>query len=70
MPQNAVLITALIMERPLCLDCIGTKTGLNDGAVQDYLKVMERVLRVRRDHDRCRACGAITAVVSTTPPSP
>jgi hypothetical protein len=65
MPQNAALITALIIERPLCLDCIAAKASLSDEEVRSALGAIERALEVQYgDPDRCRACGTVGPVVS------
>ena len=69
MADRLTQITSVIMERPLCLDCIGTKTNLNDAAVEDFLTVMARVIDIRQEHGRCEACGAFTDVVSIWKPS-
>jgi hypothetical protein len=63
-PEKSSLITALILERPMCTDCIGTKSTLIPEAVEAYLSVMSRVLRLHRGGGECSACGAITQVVS------
>ena len=65
MPANAALIAVLIMERPLCLECISTKAGLLAAAVSDYLTAIATHLELyRRESDRCRACGETRPVVA------
>ena len=63
-PEESSLITALILDRPLCIDCIGTKATLIPAAVESYLAIMSRVLRIDRAEGECSSCGATTLVVS------
>ena len=37
MPERAALIAALIVERPLCLECIEAKTGMDRSETDAYL---------------------------------
>ena len=55
--QHAALIAALILERPLCLDCIAAKAELTVSKVDEYFTVISRALPLRCVKDRCRACG-------------
>ena len=60
MPATAALITVLILERPLCVDCIATRAHITPRAVMTYLRKIGKALTVERaDDDRCRACGAV-----------
>ena len=70
MPESAVLLTALIVEHPLCLDCIAEKTGLRPNAVHTALSVIERVLRVHREAQACECCGAPGTVYVLRRPKP
>ena len=64
MMQHSALIAALILQRPLCLDCISAKAGLSTAEVDGYLHVIGRALELRRIEDRCRACGENATVFS------
>jgi len=64
MPEKAALITVLIVDRPLCLTCITTKSGLSIGEVESYLNIIKRMVDLRSGVDRCRACGEPTTVYS------
>jgi hypothetical protein len=64
MAHRAALITALILERPLCIRCIQEKSGLRPPSLRTTLSNIRTVLRVRREHGRCRACGIVTSIVS------
>lgn len=69
MPETAALITALILERPLCFTCIAEKADTSETAVEATLAIVAPVLQVHRDqHGQCRACGNAGAVVSLARP--
>jgi hypothetical protein len=62
-PANSAVIAILIMDRPLCLECLSTKTDLPLTEVDRYLGVIETSLQLdRHPHARCHACGIETAV--------
>ena len=68
--QNSALVTALILERPLCLRCIADKSGLKVEAAETVIAVIRRSLDVhRQDAARCHACGATAVVFSIHRPS-
>ena len=57
MPERAALMAVLILERPMCLDCMETKTGMDRHETEAYLQ------HLRRSHgDRCRMCGTVGTV--------
>jgi hypothetical protein len=63
MPERAALMAALIVERPLCLECLEAKTGMDRSETDAYLARIANVLQLRRSAgDRCRACGEIGRV--------
>lgn len=64
MPERAALIAVLIMERPLCVGCISSKSGLTAAEVESYLSTIQGTVEVQRGVDRCRACGTSTTVYS------
>ena len=65
MPQTAAVVTALILERPLCFACIAAKAGTSETGVEATLARITPVIELDRDHDgRCRACGNGGLVVS------
>ena len=68
MPEKSALITALLLDRRMCIDCIGVKASLANPAVEGYLAVMARVLRVERTQGECGACGNTTTVISMERP--
>src|SRR5215470_10362517 len=54
MPEHAALIAVLIMERPLCVSCISSKTGLTHGEIESYLARIENTVDVKQALDSCR----------------
>ena len=59
MPAKTALITALIVGRPLCADCIALRAIVSVTEIQAYLDSISTYLTVQRgDDDRCRTCGA------------
>lgn len=64
MPEASALIAALILERPMCLECIVMRapvTGEKDA--EEHLNIIARAVRLRREKSgRCRACGVTTPV--------
>jgi len=55
MPERAALIAVLIIDCPLCVDCIAAKSEISLAGVKGYLK---------RSEGRCRACGSVGNVFS------
>jgi hypothetical protein len=69
MPEQPVVLAALILERPLCLSCIAKKTGtVSASALETMLEHIRRVLTIDRQRGRCRACGLATMVMSVERP--
>jgi hypothetical protein len=60
MPDRAS-IAALILDRPVCLECIATKATLTLLAADEELTALGKLIRVdSRPRSRCRNCGGIT----------
>ena len=55
--QMASLGAGLIRERPLCVDCITLRASPTVAAVESHPAALPRVVEVRRERARCRACG-------------
>jgi hypothetical protein len=58
------LITPLILDRPLCLECIARNAGITLREAVAALEEIADALHVYREADRCRACGEMTEVLS------
>jgi len=69
MLTRAALITALIVDRPLCLSCISDKSGVAVDQVSETLHAIGRALALTSRTERCAACGATaTAYAVARPP--
>ncbi len=63
MPNLAPVITALILDRPTCVDCIAAKSGLAAKRAAIFIERISKVLTLHREVGRCRACGRMDAEV-------
>ncbi len=60
MDRLAALITACILERPLCLGCLKIKASGDAPSILAGLDRIKTVLALSvLDAERCRACGTI-----------
>lgn len=57
MSHHGALVAVLIVDRPMCLDCIATKARLSTADTERYLESIATALHVQAADDRCRACG-------------
>lgn len=58
MPATTAIVTALITDRPMCMDCLVVKSGTTVRALESTLAAIGHVLAVHRDPQaRCRVCG-------------
>jgi hypothetical protein len=70
MPETTAMIAVLILERPMCLDCIATRANASLNEVEAALLPIARVLRLQRfASEPCRACGNTGLAFSVTRPS-
>jgi hypothetical protein len=69
MPERAALVTALILGRPLCLSCIATKGTMSIQRAKSTLEIVQTVLVLHRQTERCQACGLHTEVLWVSRPS-
>jgi hypothetical protein len=68
MPNDAVVVTALILQRPTCLDCLARKSGLAPDQLDATLESIRAVLRGHEERARCQGCGETRRVISVSPP--
>ena len=61
--SQTTLVTALVLERPLCMECITAKAALTETEVGVALARVQHILRVYMEHGRCRSCGTDGVVV-------
>ena len=70
MAEHSNLITALILERPMCVTCLSQRAKLSAKATQTVLNVIGRALKLHReDTSRCRVCGNVGEVFYVDRPS-
>ena len=67
LPDRVVIVTGLLLDRPMCLDCIATKAGVTVDEAVDTLVRVTAVLELTSERARCRNCDADTAVFSLQP---
>ena len=68
MPSRAALITALIVDRPLCLSCIADKSGVTAERVSEALRAIGSALALTSRTDRCSACDSTTTTYAIARP--
>ena len=69
MRDGFAIITALLLDRPTCIECLSEKSGMKWGRVKVVLAGIGKVMRVHHvDNARCHACGEQRAVVSIDAP--
>jgi hypothetical protein len=68
MPEQAALIAVVILERPMCLDCVASRTNLPPSHVKVYLDAIARSLKLVLAERRCHVCGETRATFSLTKP--
>ena len=70
MPRHtAAVLVALILERPLCLDCLAIKAGVSVIDAGIALWQILGTLTIHRRQDRCRICGETTLTMSAERPA-
>ena len=57
MPRDPVLLTALLVDNPLCLACTASQAALTLEAAETALTVISRALPMQRHARVCPACG-------------
>jgi hypothetical protein len=62
-PTTTALVAALILERPLCMDCLVSRADVSEREVETALSAIARAMAVDRRIDRCRACGSEKLIV-------
>lgn len=68
MVEKVALMTALILGRPMCLECIRARAGLAMDETIAILGLIEIALTSHRQVARCQACGVDGLTVSVDPP--
>jgi hypothetical protein len=68
MQDKTALVAVLIVERPLCFDCICSKSGVALTEIDAVLNRIGKVIALVRTVDRCRGCGRTDRVYSAFRP--
>jgi|RhiMetdeSRZDD1v2_1073273.scaffolds.fasta_scaffold02709_8 hypothetical protein len=67
-PDKASLIALLLIERPMCLDCICEKVGVSTIEGDRYLTTIGAALALQRSEEQCSRCGKTSPVYSLNHP--
>jgi hypothetical protein len=51
------MVAVVLLERPLCSDCIAQKSGVSCDEVEPLLTTIGKTIGLIRVVDRCHACG-------------
>ena len=62
--SHRAAVAALVLQGPLCVDCLAHKCGLSVVMLESELTRIGRVIVLLRDTGPCRTCGATVSVVS------
>jgi hypothetical protein len=70
MPETTAMIAVLILERPMCPDCIATRANASLNEIEAAFLPIARALHLERfASERCRACGNTGLAFSVTRPA-
>ena len=71
MQNLAALVTALLLEPPLCFRCLAKKTGVTRTEIASVRGAIEGTLMIQLSERRCDGCGdtvdAVSLVRRSTP---
>ena len=56
-PQITALIMALIIERPMCVECIAARAQTAPDTIKGYIDRMRASIAIQDSSGRCRTCG-------------
>ena len=68
MIENAMFITALLVDRWICIDCIRQTTSLTAEEVEGYLGGIARTVSVHRASGDCCVCWTPSTLVCVERP--
>jgi hypothetical protein len=58
------LVASLLLNHPMCLDCLSANTGLSTSEANRHLSIIGGSLEMRRSDERCPNCGTDTPIYS------
>jgi hypothetical protein len=56
-PEISAVIMALIIERPMCVECIASRAQISTDAIKSYIDRLRESVRIQDGSGRCRTCG-------------
>jgi hypothetical protein len=66
--ERVALITALILDRPMCLECLSAKAAIPTEELIAILELIEAALAVHRGVGPCRGCRRERSTVHVSQP--
>jgi hypothetical protein len=67
-PEHAAMITALLVERAMCVQCVAKKCDMDTRSVEMYLGIIARTLAMHRTTQECLRCGVVRETVTLDRP--
>jgi hypothetical protein len=64
LPDPAALIALLMLERPLCLDCIADQAKLSTEDTKRSFQTIGQTVEIHAGEDRCGSCGRFRMLFS------
>jgi hypothetical protein len=61
---------ALIIERPMCVECIATRAHASTDVIKGYIDRIRATIRIQDGSGRCRTCGQSDQPVFWLPSNP
>jgi hypothetical protein len=62
--RDTTRISALIVERPVCVECLADKTGIEQSGVEAYVARMAMTVVIYTETGPCSICAKVERVVS------
>jgi hypothetical protein len=56
-PQITAIILTLILDRPMCVECIAGRAQVSIPTIKDHVDRMRATVRIQDGSGRCRTCG-------------
>ena len=68
MPKQTAIVTALVLERPLCFTCLAEKSGATRAEIANVLRRIAGTVTIDISDRRCHGCGDVVEAVSIKRP--
>ena len=56
-PEITAVVMALIIERPMCVECIAARAQVPADTIKSYIDRMRASVHIQDGSGRCRTCG-------------